>query len=570
MKFKKTMVIGLSSMMILGCFGGNGKAEKKEIGLFNYIAGDDRVETSIKTSRYSDSKTLVLASAYNFADALSSYNIVASKNAKLILVGENTDIEDLMRSQGIEKVYLIGGENILKGKPVADAKMVVRDVQRIAGADRYETNKATLKVSDYDEVGVADGRNFPDALSASALLKSEGLGLKLVNGSKDYKTDKTVKYTFGYSVRQNNGTRIAGKDRYETNERINLKLADNPNNIITYGGNYADALSSANLLTDDNKIVLLNNKTISEYSAKAIENGENTLVGGLLKNLESDILKASIGQYKPAQQNPNQNVNPPQNKDFNFDFYGPVKTQNDLDKYILTRYTRGIGQSGETVKLENPDLKDVSPFVKVLIEDTGYLLYTYKERNKFTYSLGNTPFLNSRYDRDDFINNVRFVRENLAKSGALDKNKSTYDRYVDSIMYMKLNSNYFKDDSLNAKISSSSPNSLYLHNGASCMGYTYYTNMAALLMQIPSHSAIGRTRTGYHAENIFIDDDGQKIQINSTGVTNPEKYGISSIRGTLDPTVIEYYIDDYTSKDYEFHKIRERYITRDIYKNLNN
>ncbi len=31
MRFKKTMVIGLSSMMILGCFGGDSRAEKKEI-----------------------------------------------------------------------------------------------------------------------------------------------------------------------------------------------------------------------------------------------------------------------------------------------------------------------------------------------------------------------------------------------------------------------------------------------------------------------------------------------------------------------------------------------------------
>ena len=31
MVFKKTMAIGLSSMMILGCFGGSSKAEKKEV-----------------------------------------------------------------------------------------------------------------------------------------------------------------------------------------------------------------------------------------------------------------------------------------------------------------------------------------------------------------------------------------------------------------------------------------------------------------------------------------------------------------------------------------------------------
>lgn len=31
MKFKKTMAIGLSSMMIFGCFGGSSKAKKKEV-----------------------------------------------------------------------------------------------------------------------------------------------------------------------------------------------------------------------------------------------------------------------------------------------------------------------------------------------------------------------------------------------------------------------------------------------------------------------------------------------------------------------------------------------------------
>ena len=250
MVFKKTMAIGLSSMMILGCFGGNSKAEVKKIELFNYIAGDDRVETSIKASRYSDSKTLVLASAYNFADALSSYNIVSSKNAKLILVGENTDIEDLMRSQGIEKVYLIGGENTLKGKPVADAKMVVKDVERIAGADRYETNKATLKVSDYDEVGVADGRNFPDALAASGLLKQHNLGLLLVNGAKPYNTVKQVRYTFGGtdSVKQDGGKRIAGTNRYTTAKEINKEVYIARNLVFASGKKWADALSALNFV----------------------------------------------------------------------------------------------------------------------------------------------------------------------------------------------------------------------------------------------------------------------------------------------------------------------------------
>lgn len=266
MKFKKTMAIGLSSMMILGCFGGNSKAETKKVELFNYIAGDDRVETSIKASRYSDSKTLVLASAYNFADALSSYNIVSSKNAKLILVGENTDIEDLMRSQGIEKVYLIGGENTLKGKPVADAKMIVKDVQRIAGADRYETNKATLKVSDYDEVGVADGRNFPDALAASGLLKQRNLGLLLVNGAKPYNTVKQVRYTFGGtdSVKQDGGRRISGIDRYKTSREINRVIGTARNLVFASGQKWADALSALNFVNLKGGMALVSTEAHTE------------------------------------------------------------------------------------------------------------------------------------------------------------------------------------------------------------------------------------------------------------------------------------------------------------------
>ena len=266
MRFKKTMAIGLSSMMILGCFGGSSKAGKKKIELFNYIAGDDRVETSIKASRYSDSKTLVLASAYNFADALSSYNIVSSKNAKLILVGENTDIEDLMRSQGIEKVYLIGGENTLKGKPVADAKMVVKDVQRIAGADRYETNKATLKVSDYDKVGVADGRNFPDALAASGLLKQHNLGLLLVNGAKPYDTVKQVEYTFGGtdSVKQDGGRRISGIDRYKTSREINRVIGTARNLVFASGQKWADALSALNFVNLKGGMALVSTEAHTE------------------------------------------------------------------------------------------------------------------------------------------------------------------------------------------------------------------------------------------------------------------------------------------------------------------
>ncbi|WP_427189540.1 cell wall-binding repeat-containing protein [Parvimonas sp. G1604] len=76
--------------------------------------------------------------------------------------------------------------------------------------------------------------------------------------------------------------RISGQSRYETNERINAKLSDLNQNILTYGGNYADALSAVNLLNGSNKIVLLNNRNISSFNAKLIRENTNLVVGGLL------------------------------------------------------------------------------------------------------------------------------------------------------------------------------------------------------------------------------------------------------------------------------------------------
>lgn len=564
---KKGLIVPIIASMLLSLVG----VDSNAMGTVKKIEGSTRIETSIMTILESNDKVenLVVANGYSFADSLSSLNIMnAHPNTKLILTSKYTDLQHQLTTMRPKKVFLIGGTDTLDPQMERDIANENIAFERISGSSRYETNAKTLER--FSQVGVADGRNYPDALSASALLKKENLGLMLVNGSKNYSTNKKVVYTFGQTVKTSKGTRLAGRDRYETNEIINKKLDSNRDNIITYGGNYADALSSANLLNGSNKVVLLNNRTISNFNAKLLESGENVIIGGLLKKLNDDIINASNGQYVPSntQTSPSQSTR--SNKKFNFDFAGPIRTQNDLDKAILTRYVQGIGQSGETVKLENSDLRDVSPFVKVLIEDTGYLLYTSRNGNEFSYSLMPTMFFNGVYDRDDFLNNIRFVRENLAKSGALDKNKSTYNKYIDSVMYMKLNMSYFKDDNLNPKISSSSPNSLYLHKSASCLGYAYYTNMAALLMQIPSYTAIGGTSTGYHAENIFIDDDNQSVQINSTGVTNPDRYSISSIRGTLDPTVVEYYINYSSSRDYEFHKIRQRLITRDIYKNLNN
>lgn len=140
--------------------------------------------------------------------------------------------------------------------------MVVKDVQRIAGADRYETNKATLRATDYDKVGVADGRNFPDALAASGLLKKYNLGLLLVNGAKPYSTAKQVEYTFGGtdSVKQDGGKRyFAILDCFFAEEIEGYKLdsLDFGINSFSHGKALLEDMMKSGKFTRDNRDIII-------------------------------------------------------------------------------------------------------------------------------------------------------------------------------------------------------------------------------------------------------------------------------------------------------------------------
>lgn len=197
---------------------------------------------------------------------------------------------------------------------------------RLAGTNRYITNKETLRESGLTKVGVADGRNYPDALSASGLLAKEGLGLMLVDGAKSYRPGSyDIRYTFGgyNSVAQSGGTRLAGKTRYETSQAINRdKKFDKY--VVTAGSNYADALASINLVSDNRGILLtksvdyaIDGKSTSEF----IKNAKHVyVVGGLVKSTTieqiKDILNTPVDKkpdqkpVKPNDNKPKPNENP--------------------------------------------------------------------------------------------------------------------------------------------------------------------------------------------------------------------------------------------------------------------
>lgn len=296
MKKKNALALGLFLTMAMSM-----PASAIDCSNAHRIDGSDRVKTSLESAKMVESKVLVLASGYSYADSLSASNVVLKTGGKLVLVGEKTDVAALLKGNNYEKIYIVGGEKTLPKSVEESAKKLSKNVIRLSGANRYGTNEKTLNEFKLNDVGVADGENYPDALSASALLKDKNLGLLLVNGVKPYKTNHNVKYTFGYSVKQDAGKRLAGRDRYATNLAVLNELGRKDNIAIASGEVFPDALSAINVVTaKDASVVLVRNNTnkISKDLNDYIEKAKDAYILGGTSTISKDVAKFLICENK--------------------------------------------------------------------------------------------------------------------------------------------------------------------------------------------------------------------------------------------------------------------------------
>lgn len=177
--------------------GGTGVVSKKiedqlkARGLNVYrTSGVDRFGTAIGIGREvmknNPGKTAVLTTAYNYPDALAISSYSAINKFPIIYTDPvvfNQMARDFLTQYGITKVIIPGGtgavssaiENELKGRGIT--------VQRIAGTDRYSTALnivKTFKDSFKNDVMLATGENFPDALAGGVLAAKKQIPILLV------------------------------------------------------------------------------------------------------------------------------------------------------------------------------------------------------------------------------------------------------------------------------------------------------------------------------------------------------------------------------------------------------
>jgi putative cell wall-binding protein len=329
-------------------------AASQAVSLNNRVGGADRYETAAKVALAAagcapgfnpgtpatcangvgprvngnvDAQSVVVASGENFPDALSANYLATSQRTVILLTRANSlpqATKDAICELGAQRVFLVGGtaaisagvENTLKSlqqhnqgcNGLIGGGNVNLEVSRIAGANRYETNRLvdeyaaghsfqsttvgltniTYGVPGKRTAFVTTGENFPDALAAGAatvagnypviLTPGASLGSDaastlnaididqvVIVGGSDVVSSSTESAISGKGIAVK---RIAGADRYETATKLadfevtpfnatpsregglgfdDLSNGDDQTAFLATGAGYADALAAGPL-----------------------------------------------------------------------------------------------------------------------------------------------------------------------------------------------------------------------------------------------------------------------------------------------------------------------------------
>ena len=268
------------------------------------IAGEDRIATSIEISKkmFNESDNVVLASGFNFADALSAGQLAAALNAPLILSSDQLDsrTSDEIAKLKPKNMYIVGGENALSSNIEESVKSVVNDIniERLRGNDRYETSvkvmEKTKEFVDAEYLLIASGKNFPDALSATSFMADHKALMVLSDGNSYPKSDLQEIAIGGVNQLPLNGftgERIAGNDRYQTALAIAKRsFESNENAILANSKVFADSLSAVSVAKNYKApIILTDNENLTQSTKSYLENMNSVTIIGGEKSVSSNI-----------------------------------------------------------------------------------------------------------------------------------------------------------------------------------------------------------------------------------------------------------------------------------------
>ncbi|WP_078378827.1 cell wall-binding repeat-containing protein [Sutcliffiella halmapala] len=279
------------------------------------VSGSDRYSTAVEISKagWAVTQTVIIARGDNFPDALAGGPLAYYYDAPILLTSKNSlnavtkkEIERLKATHAI----ILGGEGAISKGVVEQIKKMNLSVERIGGSGRYETAALIAKQIPHDEVVIANGLNFPDALAVAPYASRNGIPILLTEVktlpavTKNIADKSKKQYIIGGNAvvhstvasKFANPVRLAGSDRFSTTKTIIEKLPlDNHRAYVATGNNFADALTGSVLAAKNNAPILLVStdriptpiqSIINEFSTFSVLGGNAVVNNAVVKELE--------------------------------------------------------------------------------------------------------------------------------------------------------------------------------------------------------------------------------------------------------------------------------------------
>ncbi|MGI6216177.1 MAG: cell wall-binding repeat-containing protein [Coriobacteriales bacterium] len=287
-------------------------------------SGAGREETAVAASESAfpiSADTVVIASGDKFPDALGGSALAGLEDAPVILcsdkgLGKEAIAE--VKRLGATKAVILGGAASVPNTVVdqlGELGISSSNITRVSGSDRYGTNLATYEYGEGqwgDTAIVASGTKYPDSLSissysysqkspiflvgadgtlsdeAEAAIQEGGFKRVIIMGGSSAVSSSVESTIESMGVSDMEVIRFAGKDRWDTNKKVNdwLLSSDSESGMtvenvgFVIGGKakgekgednrFADALGGSALLGSKNSVLYLVNPDDTQDSIDAI------------------------------------------------------------------------------------------------------------------------------------------------------------------------------------------------------------------------------------------------------------------------------------------------------------
>ncbi|MDO5017733.1 MAG: cell wall-binding repeat-containing protein [Lagierella massiliensis] len=220
------------------------------------ISGFSRFDTAAKIAEeVGEGRDIIIADGEALPDSLSATAFAIKKDMNILLTnGDNVPeaTEKYLKENKDAEIFFVGGKSsvphIVKEKvyDIANKDKSMIEKNTIYGQNRYETSFEILnRYGEVDDIVIANGRNYPDAILATVLSANVEAPMLLVNPIDVQEKIKDLNVNNVYSVSTNNISNSYLKVFVET--ILNQSAVDMP--IKNLEGNVIDKIEKEVLRT---------------------------------------------------------------------------------------------------------------------------------------------------------------------------------------------------------------------------------------------------------------------------------------------------------------------------------